>query len=145
MTGNYQILLLYCSVPVKILVTTWWCHQMETFSALLALCAGNSPVPVNSPHKGQWCGDLCLNKRLSKQLWGWWFETPSWSLWRQCNENTITVVNTSMYIKSFKFFVIMCHWAFFIAHTVAITSMWLLKISSLTHWPLGEPNVILKM
>ena len=27
---------------------------METFSALLALCAGNSPVPVNSPHKGQW-------------------------------------------------------------------------------------------
>ena len=33
---------------------TWWRHQMETFSALLALCAGNSPVPVNSPHKGQW-------------------------------------------------------------------------------------------
>ena len=27
---------------------------METFSALLAICAGNSPVPVNSPHKGQW-------------------------------------------------------------------------------------------
>ena len=31
----------------------WWRHQMETFSALLALCAGNSLVPVNSPHKGQ--------------------------------------------------------------------------------------------
>ena len=29
---------------------------------------------------------LRLNKRLSKQPWGWWFETPSWSLWRQCNE-----------------------------------------------------------
>ena len=29
--------------------------------------------------------DLSLNKRLSKQPWGWWFETPSWSLWRQCN------------------------------------------------------------
>ena len=26
--------------------------------------------------------DLRLNKRLSKQPWGWWFETPSWSLWR---------------------------------------------------------------
>ena len=37
---------------------TWWRHQMETFSALLALCAGNSPVPVNSPHKGQWRGAL---------------------------------------------------------------------------------------
>ena len=24
---------------------TWWRHQMETISALLALCAGNSPVP----------------------------------------------------------------------------------------------------
>ena len=30
--------------------------------------------------------DLRLNKRLSKQPWGWWFETPSWSLWRQCND-----------------------------------------------------------
>ena len=29
--------------------------------------------------------DLRPNKRLSKQLWGWWFETPSWSLWHQCN------------------------------------------------------------
>ena len=29
--------------------------------------------------------DLRLNKRLSKQPWGGWFETPSWSLWRQCN------------------------------------------------------------
>ena len=31
--------------------------------------------------------DLRLNKRLSKQPWGWWFETPSWSLWRHRNEN----------------------------------------------------------
>ena len=30
--------------------------------------------------------DLRLNKRLSKQPWGWWFETSSWSLWRQCND-----------------------------------------------------------
>ena len=29
--------------------------------------------------------DLCLNKRLSKQPWGWWFETPAWSLWRHRN------------------------------------------------------------
>ena len=39
----------------------WWRHQMETFSALLALCAGNSPVPVNSPHKGQWRGSLMFS------------------------------------------------------------------------------------
>ena len=29
--------------------------------------------------------DLRLNKRISKQSWGWWYETPSWSVWRQCN------------------------------------------------------------
>ena len=39
----------------------WWRHQMETFSALLALCAGNSPVPVNSRHKGQWLGALIFS------------------------------------------------------------------------------------
>ena len=33
-----------------------------------------------------WCFDLRPNKRLSKQSWGWWFETPSCSLWRHCNE-----------------------------------------------------------
>ena len=36
----------------------WWRHQMETFSALLAICAGNSLAPVNFPHKGQWRGAL---------------------------------------------------------------------------------------
>ena len=29
--------------------------------------------------------DLRLNKRLSKQSWGWWFETPSRPLWHHCN------------------------------------------------------------
>ena len=29
---------------------------------------------------------LRLNKWLSKQLWGWWFEAPSRSLWRHCND-----------------------------------------------------------
>ena len=47
--------------------------------------------PVKHPHKGQWRGALMfsliciLNKRLSKQLWGWWFETLSRSFWRHCN------------------------------------------------------------
>ena len=46
---------------------------------------------VNSPHKGQWRGALmfslicALNKRLSKQSLGWWFETPARSSWRHCN------------------------------------------------------------
>ena len=34
---------------------------METFSALLALCAGIHRSPVNSPHKGQWHGALMFS------------------------------------------------------------------------------------
>ena len=34
--------------------------------------------------------DLRLNKRLSKQSWCRWFETPSWSLWRHWNGSSIT-------------------------------------------------------
>ena len=49
------------SLGQECLKCPWWRHQMETFSALLALCAGNSPVPVNSPHKGQWRGALMFS------------------------------------------------------------------------------------
>ena len=69
----------------------WWRHQMETFSALLTLCAGNSPVtdefPTQRPVTRSFdvFFDLRLNKRLTKQSRGWWFETPSHSLWRHCN------------------------------------------------------------
>ena len=41
--------------------SSWWRHHMETFSALLALCAGNSPVTREFPHKGQWCGALMFS------------------------------------------------------------------------------------
>ena len=64
---------------------------METFSALLALCAENSPATAEFPSQRPVTRsfdvffDLRVNKRLSKRLWGWWFETPSRSLWRHCN------------------------------------------------------------
>ena len=71
---------------------TLWHHQMEIFSALLALCAGNSPVTGESSSQTPVTRsfdvffDLRLNKRLSKQSWGWWLETTSRSLWRRCND-----------------------------------------------------------
>ena len=71
---------------------TWWRHQMETFSALLAICAGNSPVTGEFPTQRPVTRSfdlffgLRLNKRLRKQSWGWWSETLSRPLWRQCNE-----------------------------------------------------------
>ena len=42
-------------------IVSRWRHQMETFSALLALCARNSPVTGESPHKGQWRGALMFS------------------------------------------------------------------------------------
>ena len=63
----------------------WWRHQMKKISALLAICAGNSPASVTRSFDVFF--DLCLNKRLRKQSWGWWFETLSPPLWRHCNVN----------------------------------------------------------
>ena len=65
---------------------------METFSALLALCPGNSPVtgefPSQMPVTRSFDAffDVRLNKGLSRQLRCWWFEKSSRSLWRQGNE-----------------------------------------------------------
>ena len=66
-------------------------HQMEIFSALLAICAGNSLVigefPAQRPvtRSSDVFFDLRLNERLSKQSWVWWFKTPSRPLWRHSN------------------------------------------------------------
>ena len=68
----------------------WWRHQMETFSALLAIWTGNSQVTGEFPSQRPVMRsfdvffDLSLNNRLNKQSWGRWFETPLCSLWRHC-------------------------------------------------------------
>ena len=68
---------------------------------LLALCAGNSSVTgeFSSPHKASdtelwhflW---YVLNKRLSKQSWAWWLETPSRSLWSHIHCFLVCFTNT---------------------------------------------------
>ena len=81
--------------------TPWWRHQMDTFSALLAICEGNSPFPGEFPAQRPVTRifdvlfDLRPNKQLSKQWWGWWFQTPSCSLWR--HRNAMCAVNHSEY------------------------------------------------
>ena len=73
------------------LAKSLWRHQLQLFSALLALCVGNSPVTGEFPSQRPVTRsfdiffDLRLNKQLSKQSWGWWFKTPSRSLWRHRN------------------------------------------------------------
>ena len=84
-----------------VLGISWWHHLMETKSALLVLCAGNSPVTSGflSQRSVRRSFDaffeLHLNKRLSKQSWGWWFETPLCSSWRHCHiTNIVTLFST---------------------------------------------------
>ena len=66
---------------------------METFSALLAIYARNSQVHSEFPAQRPVTRSfhvffhLRLNKPLSKQSRGWWFETLSYPLWRRCNGN----------------------------------------------------------
>ena len=53
-----------------------------------------------------WCflWFCALNKLLSKQSWGWWFETPLCSLWGHCN---VYVLNCSL--RTNRYFV--CRWS----------------------------------
>ena len=86
---DMNVCLLYCE-------WAWRRHQMEIFSTLLVLCEGNSLIlgefpslrPVTRSFEFFY---VCLNKRLSKKSRGWWFETPSRSLWLHCNGHSIVV------------------------------------------------------
>ena len=98
------------SIPGDYLISfqynvAWWRHQMETFSVLLTLSAGNSPVtgefPAQRPVTRSFgvFFDLRLNKRLSKQSWDCWFEMPPCSLWRHCN----AAISCILYVNDDKF------------------------------------------
>ena len=49
---------------------SWWRHQMETFSALLAFVRGIHRSPEKSLHKGQWCRALMFTLICARKS-GW--------------------------------------------------------------------------
>ena len=114
---------------------SWWRHQMETFSALLAICAGNSPVsgefPTQRPVTRSFDVFFYLrpNKRLSKQSWGWWFETQSYPLWRHRNDHTshywvsLEVTTRSAQYKEIH---IWAHYIWFDPDTTPLMTYWML-------------------
>ena len=81
-----MIITAHVSLPIS-----WWRHQMETFSALLTLCAGNSPVPVNSPYKGQWRGALMFSL-ISVWTNGWVNNCEAGDLRLHCGHYDVTVM-----------------------------------------------------
>ena len=66
---------------------TWWRHQWKYFPRSWPFVRGihRWQRPVTRSFD---VFDLRLNKPLSKQSWGWWFETPSRPLWRYCSESS---------------------------------------------------------
>ena len=56
---------------------SWWRHQMETFSALLALCVGNSPVTSEFPSQRPVTRsfDVFFDLGVIKPLRHRWFES----------------------------------------------------------------------
>ena len=79
----------------------WLCHEQKTqltkerklILARVSRCQNNSITRAllrrAMTRSFDVLFDLRLNKRLSKQKWGWWFETPLHSLWRHCNDSLI--------------------------------------------------------
>ena len=78
-------------VYISLVMMTSSTSTSSTFSALLALCAGNLPVTGEFPSQRPVTRnpdiffDLRLNKQLNKPPRRWWFETLSRSLLRHCN------------------------------------------------------------
>ena len=69
-TKNVAEIVLGCPVQCSAHIP-WWRHQMETFSALLAICAGNSPVPGEFPAQRLVARsfDVFFDLRLNKNDW----------------------------------------------------------------------------
>ena len=84
--------------------STTWTHCNQCPSTHMMTSSNGNIFRVTGPLCGEFTGPgefptqrpvarsfdvfcyLRLTKRLRKQPWGWWFETPSWSLWRHCND-----------------------------------------------------------
>ena len=112
---------------------------METFSALLAICAGNSPVPGEFPAQRPMARgfdiffDLRPDKRLSEQSRGWWFETQSHSLWRHRNE--LDLLRHVTYKATMKW---LMHWNMMVNHHATPSSHKCHYHQNKGHWK--DPN-----
>ena len=89
-------------IHVLIAVTKYIVGFANFLSRILMMTSSNGSIfRVTGPLCGEFTGefhsqrpvtrsfdvffDLRLNILLSKQAWGWWFETPLRPLWRYCN------------------------------------------------------------
>ena len=126
-------------------VLTWWRHQMETFSALLALCAGNSPVSVNSPHKGQWRGALMFSL-ICSWIHDWVNNRETGDLRRhRAHYDVIVMILRLMYNVSNETHMLLLSLFFLRLHACMIDLPCDLRwqiLSGLLHWRQGNRMVV---
>ena len=133
----WYVFSMYWTLKLKQASPRWWRHRMETFSALLAICAGNSPVtgefPAQRPATRSFdvFFDLRLNKRLSKQSWGWWSNTPSRRLWRHCSAKHSSLAPSTHCLS----YIYPCLGRAFAYWIVCHTKFRKQYISLVDHWP----------
>ena len=75
------------SPSAHLIKITWWRHQMETYSALLARS------PVNFPHKNQWLGALMFSLICARRN-GWVNTSETGNLRRHRAYYDITVMTS---------------------------------------------------
>ena len=87
------LVLCHCKDAIIIMKSadSWWHHQMEAFSALLAICGGIHRTPVNSPHKDQWSGALMFSL-ISTWINCWVNNGKAGDLRRHCAHYDATVM-----------------------------------------------------
>ena len=86
-SAKWQPLYSGLNVPRKFMMTSSNGNIFRVTGPLCGEFTGPGEFPTQRPVTRSFdvFFDLRLNKRLSKQPWGWWFEPPSWSLWRHRN------------------------------------------------------------
>ena len=79
------------------LINTWWRHQMETFSTLLALSVGNSPVTAQ--RYGLWRGALMFSM-ICTWINGWVNNREAGDLIRHRAHYDVTAMNSAHILAS---------------------------------------------
>ena len=87
---------------------TWWRDQMETFSVLMAIFAGNSPVTGEFPaHKGQWRGAL-MSSLICARINGWVNNRGAGDLRPHCAHYDVTIMDASSTNRSHVIYINIC-------------------------------------
>ena len=97
-----------CMFSICSCVRTWWCHQMETFSTLLAICAGNSLATGEFPAQRPvtWSFDVFFD--LRPNIYGWVNNGEAGDLRRHRAHYHVIVMNSAVSLCTFSRFSEFC-------------------------------------